>query len=115
MIAAKRVRIRANLSEGAARTGPIAKDSRTKYSRISGRCDQSHAGDILLLPIALIAFLDAGLRPCSRRQMAGLHYHVVFRGIRDSRGDCVGRLWTKQAQSLGRIIDFIPRNFCWWL
>jgi len=22
--------------------------------------------------------------------MAGLHYHVVFRGIRDSRGDCVG-------------------------
>src|SRR5437867_7622839 len=53
---AKRVRIRANLSEGAARTGAIAKDSSTKSIRICERCDQSHAGDILLLPIAIIAF-----------------------------------------------------------
>ena len=50
------MRIRANLSEGAARTGAIAKDSLTKSIRISGRCDQSHAGDILLVPIAIIAF-----------------------------------------------------------
>ena len=50
------MRIRANLSEGAARTGAIAKDSWTESIRISGPCDQSHAGDILLFPIAIIAF-----------------------------------------------------------
>jgi hypothetical protein len=50
------VRIRANLSEGVAPTGAITKDSWAKSNRISGRCDQSHAGDILLVPIAIIAF-----------------------------------------------------------
>src|SRR4030095_6374462 len=51
-----RVRIRADVPEGAARTGAIPKDSCTKSIRISGGCHQSHAGDILLLPIAIIAF-----------------------------------------------------------
>jgi hypothetical protein len=49
------VRIRAKVSEGAAQTGP-AKDCWTKSSGTSERCDESHAGDILLLPIAIIAF-----------------------------------------------------------
>jgi len=49
------VRIRANLSEDAAPTGAVAKASWTKSIRISGPCDESHAGDILLLPIAIIA------------------------------------------------------------
>src|SRR5205823_6648001 len=52
----KRVRIRANVSEGAARRGPIAKNCWTKSTGFSGRCDESHAGDLLLLPIAIIAF-----------------------------------------------------------
>jgi hypothetical protein len=50
------VRIHANLSEGAARTGAIKEDSRTKSIGMSRPCNQSHAGDILLLPIAIIAF-----------------------------------------------------------
>src|SRR5262245_53674582 len=51
-----RVRIRADVREGAARTGAIPKDSWTKSIRISGGCHQSHSGDVLLLPIAIIAF-----------------------------------------------------------
>ena len=50
------MRIRSNVSEDNARKGAIAKDSWTKSIRISGRYDESHAGDILLLPIAIIAF-----------------------------------------------------------
>jgi hypothetical protein len=50
------VRIRANVPESAKRTGAISKDSRIESIRISERCDQSHAGDVLWLPIAIIAF-----------------------------------------------------------
>ena len=50
------MRIHANLPKGAVQTVATTKDSWTKSIRISRRSDQSHAGDILLLPIAIIAF-----------------------------------------------------------
>ena len=54
--------------------------------------------------------LDARLRPCACRQMASVHYHVVLPGIRDSRGCCVGRLWTKTSAIPGKSYRFHPSH-----
>ena len=50
------MRIRADLPEGAARTGATSKDSMMESVLVSDRSEQSHADDVLLLPIAVIAF-----------------------------------------------------------
>ena len=50
------MRIDGNRPEGAAKTATIAQDSGRKSTGINGRHNQTHAGDILLLPIAVIAF-----------------------------------------------------------
>jgi hypothetical protein len=50
------VRIDGNRPEGAARTAIIAQDCGLNFTGISGQCDRAHAGDVLLLPIAIIAF-----------------------------------------------------------
>lgn len=50
------MRIRADLPEGASQTGAIRKDSRVKSTPVAEQSNQSHAGDVLLLPIAVVAF-----------------------------------------------------------
>jgi hypothetical protein len=102
------VRIRADVPEGAARTGAIPKDSWTTSIRISERCDQSHAGDILLLPIAIIAFWT-------------LAYDLVLvvRWPADTITWCflilavggfflLGHLWKKTNTTLGKGYQFHP-------
>jgi hypothetical protein len=89
------VRIRANVSEGAAWRSPIAKNCRTKSTGISRRCDESHAGDILLLPIAVIAFwtLAYDLVLVARWPAQTVMWCFVVLAIAGGIGLC--SLWTK--------------------
>ena len=105
---AKRVRIRANLSEGAARTGAIAKDSLTKSIRISGRCDQSHAGDILLLPIAIIAFWTLAYDLVLVARWPAHTITWCFLAFAIAGGVALGRLWTKTSAIPGKGYRFHP-------
>ncbi len=102
------MRICPNLSEGAARTGAIEKDSWTKSIRASGRCDQSHAGDILLLPIAIIAFwtLAYDLALVARWPVHTITWCFLAFAIAGSVA--FGRLWTKTSVIPARSYRFHP-------
>ena len=102
------MRIRANLSEGATRAGAIANDSWTKPIRISGQCDQSHAGDILLLPMAIIAFWTLAY---DLVLVAGWPAQTItwcFLGFALAGGLALGRLWTKTGAIPGKGYRFHP-------
>jgi hypothetical protein len=104
------VRIRANPSESAARTGAIAKDSWTKSIRTSGRCDQSHAGDILLLPIAIIAFWTLAY---DLVLVARWPAHIItwcFLGIAIAGFSLFGLLWRKTDAIPGKGYRFHPSH-----
>jgi hypothetical protein len=102
------VRIRGNVSEGATRTGPIAKDSWTKSTGVSGLCDESHAGDILLLPIAIIAFwtLAYDLVLVARWPAHTITWCFVALVLVGSIALC--RLWTKTNAIPGENYRFHP-------
>jgi len=104
------VRIRANLSEGAARTGAIAKDSWTKSIRICGRCDQSHAGDILLLPIAIIAFWTLAYDLVLVARWPAHTITWCFLAFAIPGGVALGRLWTKTSATPGKNYRFHPSH-----
>jgi len=103
------VRIRANLSEGV-QTRPIAKDSWTKSSRISGRCDDSHAGDILLLPIALIAFWTLAYDLILVGRWPAYAITWCFLTFAIAGGIGLGRLWTRTGAIPGRDYRFHPSH-----
>ena len=103
------MRIRANLSEGV-QTGRIAKDSRTKSSWISGTCDQSHAGDILLLPIALIAFWTLAYDLVLVTRWPAYAITGCFLAFAIAGGIGLGRLWTKTNAIPGKGYRFRPSH-----
>src|SRR5437867_5348309 len=107
---AKRVRIRANLSEGAAGTGAIAKDSWTKSIRICGRCDQSLAGDILLLPIAVIAFWTLAYDLVLIARWPAQTITWCFLAIAIAGFFALGRLWRKTGVIPGKAYRFHPSH-----
>src|SRR5437867_1075753 len=107
---AKRVRIRANLSEGAAGTGAIAKDSWTKSIRICGRCDQSHAGDILLLPIAIIAFWTLAYDLVLVARWPAHTITWCFLAFAIVGGVALRHLWTKTSAIPGKNYRFHPSH-----
>src|SRR5437763_2171181 len=104
------VRIRANVPEGAARTGPTAKDGWTKSTGISGRCEESHAGDLLLLPIAIIAFwtLAYDLVLVARWPAQTVTWCFMAFAIAGAVGLC--RLWTKTNAVPGKNYQFHPSH-----
>ena len=104
------MRIRANLSEGAARTGAIAQDSWTKSIRISGRCDQSHAGDILLLPIAIIAFWTLAYDLVLVARWPAQTITWWFVGIAIAGFSLFGLLWKKTDTIPGKGYRFHPSH-----
>jgi hypothetical protein len=104
------VRIRANLSESVEPTGAIAKDSGTKSTTISGRCDQSRAGDILLLPIAIIAFWTLAY---DLVLVARWPAHIItwcFLGIAIAGFSLFGLLWRKTDAIPGKGYRFHPSH-----
>jgi len=104
------VRIHANLSEGAARPGAIAKDSWTKSIRISGRCDQSHAGDVLLLPIAIIAFWTLAYDAVLVARWPAYTITWCFVVITIAGFFALGRLWRKTGAIPGKAYRFHPSH-----
>jgi hypothetical protein len=104
------VRIRANLSEGTAQTRPIATDSWTKSSRISGRCDQSHAGDILLLPIAIIALWTLAYDLVLVARWPAHTITWCFLAFAIAAGVGLWRLWTKTRAIPGKGYRFHPSH-----
>ena len=104
------MRIRANVSEGAARTGPTAKDGWTKSTGISGRCEESHAGDLLLLPIAIIAFwtLAYDLVLVARWPAQTVTWCFMAFAIAGAVGLC--HLWTKTNAVPGKNYQFHPSH-----
>ena len=102
------MRICPNLSEGAARTGAIEKDSWTKSIRASGRCDQSHAGDILLLPIAIIAFWTLAYDLVLVARWPAQTITWCFLAFALAGGVALGRLWTKTGAIPGKGYRFHP-------
>lgn len=104
------MRIRSNLSEGAARTGPIAKDSWIKSIRISKPWDRSHVGDILLLPIATIAFWTFAY---DLVLVARWPAHIItwcFIGIAIAGFSLFGILWKKTNAIPGKGYRFHPSH-----
>jgi hypothetical protein len=104
------VRIRGNLSEGAARTGAIAKDASTKSIPISGRCDQSHAGDIVLLPIAVIAFWTLAYDLVLVARWPAHTITWCFLAFAITGAVALGRLWTKTSAIPGKGYRFHPSH-----
>jgi hypothetical protein len=104
------VRIRTNVSEGAARTGAIAKDCRTKSIQTSGRCDQSHAGDILLLPIAIIAFWTFAYDLVLVARWPAHTITWCFLAFATAGCVSLGRLWTKTSAIPGKNYRLHPSH-----
>ena len=104
------MRIRADLSEGAARTGAIAKDSLTQSIRVSGRCEQSHAGDILLLPIAIIAFWTLAYDLVLVARWPAYTITWCFLAIAIAGFFALGRLWNKTSAIPGKNYRFHPSH-----
>ena len=102
------MRIRANVSEGAARARLVAEDSWTKSSQIFGRCDQSHAGDILLLPIALIAFWTLAYDLVLVARWPAYTITWCFVAFTIAGGVGLGHLWTKTSAIPGKNYRFHP-------
>ena len=89
------MRIRANLSEGATRAGATAKNSWTKSIQIAGRYDHSHASDILLLPIAAVAFWTLAYDLVLVARWPAHTITWCFLAFAITGGVALGRLWTK--------------------
>ena len=104
------MRIRADLSEGAARTGAITKDPWTKSGRISGRCEQSSAGDILLLPIAIIAFWTLAYDLVLVARWPAYTITWCFLAFAIAGGIALRRLWTKTSAIPGKNYRFHPSH-----
>ncbi len=102
------MRIRANVSEGVARARLVAEDSWTKSSRISGRCDQSHASDILLLPIALIAFWTLAYDLVLVARWPAHTITWCFVAFTIAGGGALGHLWTRTSAIPGKNYRFHP-------
>ena len=102
------MRIRANLSESAARTGAIAKDRWPKSIQISERCDQPRASDILLLPIAIIAFWTLAYDLVLLARWPAHTITWCFLAFVAAGSVALGRLWTKTNAVPGKGYRFHP-------
>lgn len=100
------MRIRANRPEVDVPTGAIAKDSLTQSIRISGRSDQPHAGDILLLPIAIIAFWTLAYDLVLVARWPAHTITWCFLAFAIAGGVALGRLWTKTNAIPGKSYRF---------
>src|SRR5439155_24765299 len=90
-----RVRIRADLPEDAALTGALSKDSKMKSVRISDRSEQCHARDVLLLPIAVIAFWTLAYDLVLIARWPAQTITWCFLAIAIAGFFALGRLWRK--------------------
>src|SRR5262245_52347445 len=107
---AKRVRIRDNLSEDAARRGAIAHASWTKSIQTSGRRDQSHTGDILLVPIAIIAFWTLAYHLVLVARWPANTITWCFLGIAIAGFSLLGLLWKETNAIPGKGCRFHPSH-----
>jgi hypothetical protein len=100
------VRIRADLSEGAARTGATSKDSKMESVVVSDRSEQSHAGDVLLLPIAVIAFWTLAYDLVLVARWPAYTITWCFVAIAVAGFFALGRLWTATGTIPGKGYQF---------
>ena len=105
-----RVRIRADVSEHAARTDALSKDFKMKSVRDSDRSEQSHAGDVLLLPIAVIAFWTLAYDLVLVARWPAQTITWCFLAIAIGGFFALGRLWTKTGAIPGKAYRFHPSH-----
>jgi hypothetical protein len=104
------VRIRADLPEDAAWTGALSKDSKMKSVRVSDRSEQSHAGDVLLLPIAVIAFWTLAYDLVLIARWPARTIAWCFLAIAIAGFFALGRLWRKTDAIPGKGYRFHPSH-----
>jgi len=102
------VRIRANLPEGGAQTGAIPNDSGMKSVLIPEGSDDSHAGDILLFPIAIIAFWTLAYDLVLVARWPAQAITWCFLAFAVAGGIALARLWTKTRVIRGKRYRFHP-------
>lgn len=102
------VRIRADLPEGAARTGATSKDSRMESVLVSDRSEQSHTGDVLLLPIAVIAFWTLAYDLVLVARWPSQTITWCFLAIAIPGFFALGRLWKATGEIPGKAYRFHP-------
>ncbi len=104
------MRIRADVSEDAARTDALSKDFKMKSVRDSDRSEQSHAGDVLLLPIAVIAFWTLAYDLVLVARWPAQTITWCFLAIAIGGFFALGRLWTKTGAIPGKAYRFHPSH-----
>jgi hypothetical protein len=104
------VRIRADLPEDAAWTGALSKDSKMKSVRVSDRSEQSHAGDVLLLPIGVIAFWTLAYDLVLIARWPAQTITWCFLAIAIAGFFALGRLWRKTDAIPGKAYRFHPSH-----
>ena len=104
------MRIRADLPEDAAGTGALSKDSKMKSVRVSDRSEQSHAGDVLLLPIAIIAFWTLAYDLVLIARWPAQTITWCFLGIAIAGFCALERLWRKTGAIPGKAYRFHPSH-----
>ena len=102
------VRIRADLPEGAARTGATSKDSRMESVLVSDRSEQSYTGDVLLLPIAVIAFWTLAYDVVLVARWPAQTITWCFLAIAIPGFFALGRLWKATGEIPGKAYRFHP-------
>ena len=102
--------MRRNVSEGAARTGTTANDSLTKSRQIPGRSHQSHAGDILLLPVAILAFWSFAYDLVLIARWPAFALTWCFLAFAIIGGIALGYLWAKTNAAPGKGYRFHPSH-----
>src|SRR4030095_5638359 len=91
-------------------TGAMPKDSWMKSTRIAGRCNQSHAGDILFLPIAAIAFWTLAYDLVLVARWPAHTITWCFLGIAIAGFSLFGFLWKKTDAIPGKGYRFHPSH-----
>jgi hypothetical protein len=94
----------------AAQTGAIPKDFRMSYAPLSESSEQSHAGDVLLLPIAIIAFWTLAYDLVLIARWPAQTITWCFLAISIAGFFALGRLWKKTDTLPGRGYRFHPSH-----
>jgi hypothetical protein len=104
------VRIRANVSEAAARTAAIERIPGRNPSRSPNHAINFHAGDIVLLPIAIIAFWTLAYDLVLAARWPAHTITWSFLGFAISGGVALGLLWRKTSAIPGKSYRFHPSH-----
>jgi hypothetical protein len=104
------VRIRADVPESAARAGAIRTDFKTKSIVVSEPSEPSHAGDVLLLPIAVIAFWTLAYDLVLIARWPAQTITWCFLAIAIAGFFTLGHLWKKTSAIPGKGYRFHPSH-----